>query len=116
MAVRAFDLVFIPTLEGAKEETLPQRTNPKCVLRVLTKTDTPEEETDLESLVMVRLQSDDLTPSSFSGPDDYLVSARKAVVESIKHFTGQEEEIRPFSAQETAVEVVNHLIDASEAM
>ena len=66
----------------------------------------------MRALTKVRLESKDLDPCSFSGPHEYLAAARKAVVNSIKHFTGQEEEIRPLSAYETAVQVVNYLIDA----
>ena len=101
MTVRAFDLILLPTMKGPHN----------LGLQVLYKTDTPEEGSDLLALANVRLGSKDLDPFSFSGPHEYLEAARKAVVNSIKHFTGQEEEIRPFSAQDAAVEVVNHLND-----
>jgi hypothetical protein len=99
MTIQAFDLVL-----------LPDRQDPDMLdLKVLFKTDTPDEEFNLVSLVKVRLGGEDLTPDSFSTPQDYLVAARTAAVVCLKHFTDQEEEILPFTAYDTAREVFIYL-------
>ena len=102
MTVHAFDLVLLPDLIGKEDYDV----------KVLIKCDTHEEESDIVSLAKVRLGGEDLNPSSFEGPKEYLESARMVVVDTIKHFTGQEEEIRPFDAPQTAMDVCMHIMRA----